>query len=311
LAAALIFAPSQSPLRATDGAALELGTAVEAPESGDLPGTAGGGTVTGLEDDCLFEFAASDGVFSVSGTAVVPNEDMTLAATGWVPNSPIVFTVTYVPSGEQESGYFPTDSAGEYFELLPAPELHGQWELTAWDGCGATASFQVLPLDDILGSKFLNHIKWLFVEGITSGCSATLYCPNGQVTRGQMATFLVRALHLPATTTDYFTDDEGSVHEPNINRLRAAGITAGCGGSRYCPDGVVTRAQMATFLVRGFDLPATSTDYFTDDEGSIHEVNINRLKEAGITAGCTETTYCPSGAVTRGQMAAFLKRAIE
>ena len=235
-----------------------------------------------------------------------------LSATGYTPNGAVDFVLLYVPTGEEAVSFFPTDSAGEYSEAFFIREgFDGQYVLTAADGCEAEASFLVLPLMDILNSKFLIHIKWLFVEGITSGCSSSAYCPNGQVTRGQMATFLRRALNLPATSTDYFTDDEGSTHEDSINRLRAAGITAGCGGSRYCPDGVVTRAQMATFLVRGFHLPATSTDFFTDDEGSVHEVNIDRLKASGVTAGCTATTYCPSGAVTRGQMAAFLKRAIE
>jgi S-layer homology domain len=39
------------------------------------------------------------------------------------------------------------------------------------------------------------------------------------------------------------------------------------------------------------------------------ENNINRLAAAGITSGCTPTTYCPNLDVTRGQMAAFLHRA--
>jgi hypothetical protein len=126
-----------------------------------------------------------------------------------------------------------------------------------------------------------------------------------------MATFLVRALNLPTTSTDYFTDDEGNTHENSINRLRAAGITSGCGGTRFCPDGIVTRGQMASFLVRGFDLPATGTDYFTDDEGNTHEANINRLRASAITFGCGGTNFCPNGSVTRGQMAAFLHRAVE
>lgn len=167
------------------------------------------------------------------------------------------------------------------------------------------------PFTDIGDSKFENDIIWAWEEGITAGCSATRFCPDGLVTRGQMATFLVRALNLPATSTDYFSDDTGSVHESNINRLRASGITAGCGGTRFCPDGLVTRAQMATFLVRGYELPATSTDYFTDDTGLVHEANINRLRASGITSGCAPNRYCPSGIVTRGQMAAFLHRASE
>jgi hypothetical protein len=165
------------------------------------------------------------------------------------------------------------------------------------------------PFTDIETSQFKNSIIWAWENGITTGCSATKFCPNGLVTRAQMATFLSRALDLPSTSTDYFTDDEGSVHEANINKLRAAGITAGCGPTTYCPNGLVTRAQMATFLGRAYSLPGTSTDYFTDDEGNSHEARINALRAAGITTGCSPTTYCPNGNVTRGQMAAFLNRA--
>jgi hypothetical protein len=163
---------------------------------------------------------------------------------------------------------------------------------------------------DADGNKHEAAIEWIYAAGITAGCAAERYCPNGLVTRGQMATFLARALDLPATSTDFFSDDNGSVHEPNINRVAAAGITAGCDGSRYCPDGVVTRAQMATFLGRALDLAPTATDYFVDDEGNQHEPRINAIARAGLTAGCTATTFCPNGSVTRAQMATFLYRAL-
>ena len=162
------------------------------------------------------------------------------------------------------------------------------------------------------GAKFRSDIAWLLTEGITAGCSDSppLYCPNGLVTRGQMATFLSRALDLPSTSTDFFGDDESNVHEASINRLRAAGITSGCAPGRYCPDGRVTRAQMATFLSRALDLVSTSTDFFGDDETNKHEASINRLAAAGITSGCGPGRFCPDGIVTRGQMAAFLHRGL-
>jgi hypothetical protein len=40
-----------------------------------------------------------------------------------------------------------------------------------------------------------------------------------------------------------------------VEQLSAEGITAGCGGGNYCPDLPVTRASMAVFLVRAFNLP--------------------------------------------------------
>jgi hypothetical protein len=169
-----------------------------------------------------------------------------------------------------------------------------------------------LPFEDIEGSSFVDDIVWAFENGITTGCSThpMLFCPNDAVTRGQMASFLDRALDLPGTATDFFTDDETSTHEAAINRVAEAGITTGCTATTFCPNAPVTREQMASFLDRALDLPGTATDFFTDDETSTHEAAINRVAEAGITNGCTATTYCPKAVVTRGQMAAFLHRAL-
>jgi hypothetical protein len=86
--------------------------------------------------------------------------------------------------------------------------------------------------------------------GITQGCGGARYCPRAGVTRAEMASFLARAYALPPPTTDHFTDDDGSLHEPAINSVADAGITLGCGGTEYCPNEVVTRGQMAAFLHR-------------------------------------------------------------
>jgi hypothetical protein len=168
------------------------------------------------------------------------------------------------------------------------------------------------PFTDIAGSTFEDEILWLHEQGITAGCDTSRFCPNDPVTRGQMATFLVRALGLSPLDTDRFVDDNGSVHEPNIEALADAGITLGCEAARFCPNEAVTRAQMASFLVRGIDGLAEGTDdYFTDDDGTTHEVSINAMAENGITLGCGAAVYCPNDPVTRGQMAAFLFRALD
>jgi glucose/arabinose dehydrogenase len=185
-------------------------------------------------------------------------------------------------------------------------------ELYAVDLSGGRLWRVVAPeFGDILNSSFLDDIHWIFYEGITAGCGGGNYCPTAPVLRGQMASFLARALHLPPTATDHFSDDDGTTHEANINRIAEAGITSGCGGDNYCPDRSVTRAEMATFLVRALTLPPTGTDFFTDDETSTHEANINALALSGITSGCGPGLYCPGSAVTREQMAAFLHRAFD
>ncbi len=181
-------------------------------------------------------------------------------------------------------------------------------------GPSSMASLAVVPgatpFTDISTSTFRDDISWLSFSGITTGCSPTSFCPDADVTRGQMAAFLVRALSLPASSTDYFTDDNGTTFEHDINALAASGITKGCSPTSFCPDADVTRGQMAAFLVRALALPASSTDYFADDNGTTFEHDINALAATGITKGCSPTTFCPDDPVTRGQMAAFLHRAL-
>ncbi|MEA2022747.1 MAG: hypothetical protein U9N79_00500 [Actinomycetota bacterium] len=115
-------------------------------------------------------------------------------------------------------------------------------------------------------------------------------------------------------TSGRFLDDDGSVHETDIEEMEALGITRGCNpplNDRFCPEDNVTRGQMAAFLRRALDLPASSTDFFIDDNGSIFETDINAIAEAGITLGCNPPAndrYCPTSLVSRGQMAAFLRR---
>ena len=162
---------------------------------------------------------------------------------------------------------------------------------------------------DIAGSTFATEIIWLTAQGIAQGCRPDSYCPDDPVTRAEMATFLARALNPPATGNDYFTDDNDSTHQDNINRLAQTKITRGCTPDSYCPDQPVTRAEMATFLARALNPPATDTDYFDDDNDSTHQDNINRLAQTKITRGCTPDSYCPDQPVTRAQVAAFLYRA--
>ena len=164
--------------------------------------------------------------------------------------------------------------------------------------------------DDDNGSVFEADIEWLAASGITKGCGIRLFCPVDHVTRGQMAAFLTRALALPATGVDFFTDDNTSIFQDDINRLAASGITKGCDTTSFCPTDFVTRGQMAAFLTRALNLSPTNIGFFTDDDTLIFEDDINRLAASGITKGCDTNLFCPNDFVTRGQMAAFLHRAL-
>ncbi|MGH8873961.1 MAG: Kelch repeat-containing protein, partial [Acidimicrobiia bacterium] len=117
--------------------------------------------------------------------------------------------------------------------------------------------------------------------------------------------------------TDHFVDAGDSIFEDDINANAEVGITQGCNppdNDQFCPDDHVTRGQMAAFLRRAFEYPASGIDHFTDDDGSVFEGDINAIAEVGVTKGCNppeNTRYCPDDLVLRDQMASFLGRALD
>ena len=102
------------------------------------------------------------------------------------------------------------------------------------------------------------HTGRLGELGVTRGCATgpLRYCPYASVTRGQMASFLVRAFRLEAASPAGFGDTAGSSHAANIDALAAARVTVGCSTDSllYCPSRSVTRGEMATFLARAIGL---------------------------------------------------------
>ena len=129
---------------------------------------------------------------------------------------------------------------------------------------GQMASFLARTMDlpaatkdyfsDDNGQTHEADINRIAEAGITGGCEPGRFCRLATVSRAQMAAFLGRALHLPAATKDYFTDDSSNTLEAAINAMAEAGLTGGCSSTKFCPNAAVTREQMAAFLLRAFKL---------------------------------------------------------
>ncbi len=161
-------------------------------------------------------------------------------------------------------------------------------------------------------------IESLFSAGVTSGCGPANFCPEGLVTRDQMAVFVERSLHgrgyipLPATG-GVFTDVSAAYWSASwIEEFVKDRITIGCGGGNYCPGAVATRAQMAVFLLRAkygsdYTPPLSSGLIFADVSSDYWAAAwIEKLSADGITTGCGTGNYCPDNPLTRAQMAVFL-----
>lgn len=115
-----------------------------------------------------------------------------------------------------------------------------------------TSAFDYFTDDD--GSGHEASINALAEAEITVGCRPQNFCGSAPVTRGELATFLVRAFGIPDADTDHFWDDWNSPHQGAINALATAGITGGCEAGRFCPYQAIPRWQVAMLLSRTMEL---------------------------------------------------------
>ena len=208
-------------------------------------------------------------------------------------------------------------------------------------------SFTDVPTSD----GAYRFVENLLHNGITSGCGGGNYCPASDVSRWQMAVFLATAMVGPTGTvpTSGTVPGVGSYNcisggnslfvdvPPTdggckfIHYIYAQGLTTGCGGGDYCPASFVTRWQMAVFLATamagsGAAVPVSGTvpsvgPYNCTSGGNSLFVDvpptdpgcrfIHYIYAGGVTAGCGAGNYCPSGDVTRWQMAPFLVTAFK
>jgi hypothetical protein len=153
-------------------------------------------------------------------------------------------------------------------------------------------------------------IKAIAEAGIAGGYRDGTFRPEADVTRGQMATFLSRALELEDGGPVGFTDTEDHPHAQGIHAVAAVGISEGYDDGTFRPNLAVSREQLATFLSRALELKSDKEATFSDTADSVHLEGIAAVAEAGITEGYPDGTFRPRDLVSREQMASFLQRAL-
>lgn len=198
-------------------------------------------------------------------------------------------TVAVSPSTAQETADIP----GEIVQHLPFVDIPDELPRG--------------PVVEILGSL-----------GILAGtqCGNGRFCPSDPIDRWVIAVWLVRTVDgedEPPEPIGRFADVPAEVWWSGyVERLAELGITSGCGPAHFCPYGHVTRAAMASFLTRAFDLPPAPEAGFVDTERTVHAPNIDSVVASGLVSACSQDPllFCPDQPVTRAEMAGFLARAI-
>ena len=122
---------------------------------------------------------------------------------------------------------------------------------------------------------FYRRIETLLHYAITSGCTATTYCPDGTVARSDMAIFIAKGIagtgpNVPTAGrlfgSDYSCKAGGvslfSDVSPtdgfcrHVHYLALQNVTLGCNTGQYCPNQTVTRDAMASLIAKAIVAPA-------------------------------------------------------
>ena len=199
---------------------------------------------------------------------------------------------------------------------------------TVTDGRRKSASSEfvvtlVSKIPDVgVDAPYRQAVVWMVANGITTGCAQDRFCPDSQLKRSHIVTFLWRAVGRPTPSragSEIFSDvEEGSYPDLAIGWAQATGLTLGCTSGqpgdprwRFCPADTLTRAQAAAFLYRllQVDPPRPPRLAFEDvDPGSYYANAAAWLRANHIVAPCEPGRFCPHETPSRADFADFMYR---
>ncbi len=218
-----------------------------------------------------------------------------------------------------------------HFEIHVTSDAHGEYRINPFHSLMAAIERGDVPaaedaptrtppepspipyLDVPAGATHTKSILKLTEAGIAFGCTPDRYCPGAPMLRGELAAFLAAAFELDTSaSSSRFADvPTGQRFVGEVAAVDTAGLLRGYTNGRFGVHDPLTRAQLATLLVRALQIPATSEPPpFVDvPPGSTHAEAIAAAVDVGLTNGCQDgTRYCGAEAVTRAQIASFLDR---
>lgn len=163
------------------------------------------------------------------------------------------------------------------------------------------------------GAFYAEPVAWAIEHGITNGIEENKFGPEEKCSRGQVLTFIYRAMGSPTVTAggENFTDvDSDAYYRDAVTWAVEMGITSGTSGTEFSPDETCNRAQIVTLLWRLAGQPKVeATGSFADVTPDMYCYDaVAWAVSMGITLGTSDTTFSPDETCNRGQVVTFLYR---
>lgn len=176
---------------------------------------------------------------------------------------------------------------------------------------------KVHAADDVTGITLEKEIRAVIAAGVMNGYEDGTYKPANSVTREEFATFLARALELPAGPAIFKDVAPSAKLAPYINAAAAAGIVNGGSNGNFSPKLTITRKDMALMISNALNYLKKEAVYvepdFTDIDtlSSAHRIAIGKSVKLGIISGYGDGRFGPEDNARRDQAAAFIYRLLE
>ena len=165
------------------------------------------------------------------------------------------------------------------------------------------------PFEDVKPTDyFYEPVIWAYGEGITTGTSATKFSPDATCTRGQVVTFLWRAMGKPEpeAKTNPFTDvKESDYYYKPILWAVEKGITTGTDAKHFSPATTCTNAHILTFIWRalGEESKTETGEWYSDAE--------DWAKNGGLLDGTYTGTFDIKANCPRANVVTYLYKYLE
>lgn len=190
------------------------------------------------------------------------------------------------------------------------------WVPTLLTACPVLEPGEINFVDVYEDDYYYSSVLWAVENNITSGTSLTTFSPHEICNRGQIITFLWRAMgsETPITLNEFKDVDRNAYYFTALRWATSNGLCVSDKSNNYCfyPDSACTRAAAVEFLWKLNGCPEYDATYLPFDDvnkNASYAKAVAWALDYGITTGTTETTFSPDATCTRGQIVTLLQRA--